>query len=380
MERRFSIVVICAIIAAVLCCCGANTAVLSHQRRLSTEIVPGEGVVILLGGSWEDAVTNESESREEKIESCISSAMTGENPRITIVPAKNFRRALFPGKKFEETPRSKDDLLSNLKDIRSRQEAEKLGIRYVVVVDSVTSFSGQYPVFEFERGLWIIGSSWTRSSLMSATVIDAKKAADAGVISSHSDGSEGFVVPVFFVIPLVPIPWFSRTEAECCSSLGTAVSRFLAEKPGDPAADDRTAAKEYESVRAGADHVSSFDALPEAKSLPYSDDVYRPCFRCHIKGMIDPEYLETGFRDGTQNLHASHVRREDGRNCRACHSVDPKGKILFPFLRTGVPFGESWTLPRPENTAADGGSCQTGCHEPRSYDRSAPVSPPLQGP
>ena len=48
----------------------------------------------------------------------------------------------------------------------------------------------------------------------------------------------------------------------------------------------------------------------------------------------------TGFRNGTQNLHAVHVNdKVKGRTCRACHA--PHGADLPHLIRASVPFGPS---------------------------------------
>lgn len=77
----------------------------------------------------------------------------------------------------------------------------------------------------------------------------------------------------------------------------------------------------------------------------------------------------TGFRDGDRNLHYLHVNRQKkGRSCRACHDMHASTQ---PFqLRERVKFGR-WLMPLNFKKTETGGSCSTGCHKLRVYDREA---------
>jgi hypothetical protein len=78
----------------------------------------------------------------------------------------------------------------------------------------------------------------------------------------------------------------------------------------------------------------------------------------------------TGFRNGPRNLHAVHVNKEKGRNCRACHSTHASGNELH--VRDNVPFGR-WQMPINYERTTTGGSCSPGCHKPYEYNRQAAV-------
>jgi predicted CXXCH cytochrome family protein len=112
---------------------------------------------------------------------------------------------------------------------------------------------------------------------------------------------------------------------------------------------------------------------------PFKTELYALCFTCHTADLVrlPGATAPTGFTDGKQNLHWLHVNQEKGRTCRACHEVHASRQ---PFhIRESVPFGPSgWPLTIQYTQTPRGGTCQAGCHAPRSYDhgdrpRSIPV-------
>ncbi|RJQ43556.1 MAG: hypothetical protein C4538_11850 [Nitrospiraceae bacterium] len=100
----------------------------------------------------------------------------------------------------------------------------------------------------------------------------------------------------------------------------------------------------------------------------YKKGVYNLCFLCHKESLMTLETTETvtRFRNGPVNLHRLHVYQQKGRTCRACHDVhasDQDGRIRDEF-----PFGQVSIRLEYKKTKT-GGSCLSGCHKERSYDR-----------
>lgn len=115
-------------------------------------------------------------------------------------------------------------------------------------------------------------------------------------------------------------------------------------------------------------------AYPQSFYAPYRPDDYDFCFQCHEKELLvmQPVDEQTGFRNGTDNLHYKHVAREQkGRTCKACHSVHASDgeKLINPG---GIPFG-NWNIPIRFEVTENGGGCVPGCHRPMGYDRKDPV-------
>ena len=104
---------------------------------------------------------------------------------------------------------------------------------------------------------------------------------------------------------------------------------------------------------------------------PFDLGIYDLCFQCHIKEMVTVKEGKglTRFKNGDLNLHYVHVHQEKGRTCRACHEVHASTN---PFhIRTSVPFGTGgWSYEIKFEKTPTGGTCASGCHVPRSYNRS----------
>jgi predicted CXXCH cytochrome family protein len=106
---------------------------------------------------------------------------------------------------------------------------------------------------------------------------------------------------------------------------------------------------------------------------PYSDENYELCFTCHAKSLVTtPETVElTDFRNGSENLHYLHVHKDlRGRTCRACHETHASN--LPKLIRESVPYG-IWDLPVGFTKTDTGGSCKSGCHLIKEYDRIRPL-------
>jgi predicted CXXCH cytochrome family protein len=113
-------------------------------------------------------------------------------------------------------------------------------------------------------------------------------------------------------------------------------------------------------------------AYPPEFYSPFKRKLYDLCFQCHDSNVVlkpDGTGL-TGFRDGAKNLHYSHVNKETGRTCRACHEVHASKQ---PFLiRQAVAYGPNgWKLEINYKQTPTGGSCAPGCHKPKTYDHGA---------
>jgi predicted CXXCH cytochrome family protein len=114
---------------------------------------------------------------------------------------------------------------------------------------------------------------------------------------------------------------------------------------------------------------------PATFYAPYGQKAYALCFACHEEALArDAQTGDlTEFRNGTLNLHYLHVNKKvKGRTCRACHATHASDQPAQ--IRTSVPFGRSgWSIPIRFQKTDSGGSCASGCHLPRTYDREKPV-------
>jgi predicted CXXCH cytochrome family protein len=112
--------------------------------------------------------------------------------------------------------------------------------------------------------------------------------------------------------------------------------------------------------------------FPREFYAPYKEGAYDLCFECHDSTVVEQEKtVATGFRDGERNLHFLHVNREKGRTCRACHAEHASAQPHH--VRTEVPFGR-WSMKVDFTKTETGGTCETGCHVPYTYDRVKPAA------
>jgi len=115
------------------------------------------------------------------------------------------------------------------------------------------------------------------------------------------------------------------------------------------------------------------ESYPEGFYSAYAEDTYALCFECHDSSLVESDSAksDTEFRNGTVNLHALHVnKRRKGRTCRVCHA--PHASKNAHFLRDSAPFGQ-WEIPIEFEKSKNGGTCDSGCHATKSYDRVNPV-------
>lgn len=95
---------------------------------------------------------------------------------------------------------------------------------------------------------------------------------------------------------------------------------------------------------------------------------YNQCFSsCHESTLVEDEISkETGFRNGTKNLHFLHVNKDKGRSCNNCHDAHASDNLYL--LADNVQFG-AWKMPLRFTRIEKGGSCNPGCHGEKTYVR-----------
>lgn len=105
----------------------------------------------------------------------------------------------------------------------------------------------------------------------------------------------------------------------------------------------------------------------------YDPKNFQLCFECHnVKVVEEKNSMDTGFRNGTKNLHFIHVNREKkGRFCITCH--DTHASNQEKHIRKSFIFKKKLKITMDFSKTATGGGCVVGCHKPRKYDRENPV-------
>jgi predicted CXXCH cytochrome family protein len=114
------------------------------------------------------------------------------------------------------------------------------------------------------------------------------------------------------------------------------------------------------------------DDYPAGNYASYQRENYQLCWNCHDAGLVESAETraDTGFRDGSRNLHSLHVMQSKrGRACHICHSAHASERSHL--LRETIRF-ESWDGDFLFDELPEGGRCTTACHRPMEYDRSSP--------
>jgi predicted CXXCH cytochrome family protein len=110
-------------------------------------------------------------------------------------------------------------------------------------------------------------------------------------------------------------------------------------------------------------------AFPKGNYTKPKEENFAMCFSCHDSKKITNRVTDTdtGFRDGTQNLHAIHVMKKKAISCQSCH--DMHGADNEHIIGNVVYFGK-WEMPINFQLTETGGTCLPGCHVKYSYDRN----------
>jgi predicted CXXCH cytochrome family protein len=108
---------------------------------------------------------------------------------------------------------------------------------------------------------------------------------------------------------------------------------------------------------------------PEGNYESFQPERYALCWQCHDAALATSVGGAgvTRFRNGEANLHRVHVvQLKRGRACHLCHEAHASDR---PYLmRSLVTFGR-WSAPIVYESTPEGGSCQTPCHESKTYRR-----------
>ena len=139
---------------------------------------------------------------------------------------------------------------------------------------------------------------------------------------------------------------------------------------------------ECHEIHGGGHNRLLVNEYPSDLYYPFAESAYALCFSCHDRQMVLLARTEhaTGFRNGTENLHYTHVSKDTkGRSCRICH--DAHAASRDKHIRDSIPYGPSgWLLPIKYEPLPDGGRCAAGCHQVFVYNRVNPVVYPASEP
>lgn len=203
---------------AAVAASGCMTANLEESRTLSTQILAGEGVVLLAKPRVEGAMA------EEDFMQCVGDRI---NRRYGIPVHGNqaFVDALFPWFEPSTAPQRAEGIVRLFSRPAVRQRIDESGVRYIVWVDGLTrqtDSGGSFSCAIGPGGGGCLGFGWwEKESDYDAFVWDLKEAKTAGVVSANVTGTSALVGVI------VPLPFIARVQGTACDRLADQLGSFL---------------------------------------------------------------------------------------------------------------------------------------------------------
>lgn len=197
---------------------GCMTANLEESRTLSTQILAGEGVVLLAKPRVEGAMA------EEDFMECVGDRI---NRRYGIPVHGNqaFVDALFPWFEPSTAPQRAEGIVRLFSRPAVRQRIDASGVRYIVWVDGLTrqtDSGGSFSCAIGPGGGGCLGFGWwEKESDYDAFVWDLKEAKTAGVVSANVTGTSALVGVI------LPLPFIARVQGAACDRLADQLGSFL---------------------------------------------------------------------------------------------------------------------------------------------------------
>jgi len=183
----------------------------SQPSGAATEPIGAEEVLTTLGASETGLDTSDAVE-------CAEEAIRAAAPGTRIVPAEQFRDALFPWFEPATQPRSEDALATLLAKPLVADRIAQLGVRYVIAVGEPSTSEGEatglHPILV---GIPLpAGVMWSeRKSTISATVWDLVQGTSAGTVEVVGSGTSYLLNWVFAFGVGIP-----ATETRACHELG----------------------------------------------------------------------------------------------------------------------------------------------------------------
>jgi hypothetical protein len=158
---------------------------------------------------------------------CVARGLKGKVHRISVIPGNEFhqRFTTWLGPDYELLTVEK--LTAALADPEFRSALGRDGIGYLLPLTTVTRDARRHTTFAASQGAWGIGRESERTTTLTATVLSVDAGASAGDVVLDTKGMAGWVMPVFVIVPLPPVPYGTNTEKHACKALGREVARFL---------------------------------------------------------------------------------------------------------------------------------------------------------
>jgi len=193
-----------------------------------------EAVTIVLDTyrAYPSSNLKESRDHEQNFETRLRKSITRTNPKIKVISAEDFRRVVFNGRSFKDTPRTYEDLLSLTRDEEVLRKLEEARTRFIVVLDvSKTTAKGDID-FAASEGGFVLGRSHASWINIDAHIIDVKnpEKPERCILDEYGTSAYGVCVLLIFPIPYGWHPFFRDSTA--FNDAGKQIAKFIEGRMG----------------------------------------------------------------------------------------------------------------------------------------------------
>ncbi|HBA53969.1 MAG TPA: hypothetical protein DCZ04_05810 [Syntrophorhabdus aromaticivorans] len=209
-----------AILSALLCL-NACTTVHFQSESGSFDRLSSDNSIVLLSNR-----ESSEDFDDDDVEDCIGPAMYNVNQELRFVPAKQFRRNLYPYFAPSTTPHDLEGYKNVLAKPEVRQRIDSLGVRYLIILTkggTNTKWHGGIICGAGYGGGGCLGLSWwDRKSELGLAIWDLHAKVQAVDVQAQAKGKG--VMPAFGL----PIPvYVPATRSAVCKALGTRLAKLL---------------------------------------------------------------------------------------------------------------------------------------------------------
>jgi hypothetical protein len=219
-------------IMVLVCLAGCSTVHVQHSRGSCGPTERDDALTLVLDYGSGGRSLEEDARLEVVLSECLRRALKGDSQAVTLIPADEFRRVVFPDLDFTFGPPSAETLVSLLEVPHFRQKTDSLHLRYLIGVRGGTT-SGYEPFFaaggSMGGAFWIIGATHDKTTNLTAHITDMKNPSETGEVSIYA-GSSGF----YGVFVVLPITWPAVTESPACKRLGRELVQFISDETENP--------------------------------------------------------------------------------------------------------------------------------------------------
>ena len=192
---------------------GCTSTKTQETLEITDCITSSESIVVL-----SELSTPSAEYSDRNADECLGKWLRKYDSKLKIIPAEQFRMALYPYFSAGTSPHSIEEYQSLINNRSVRARIQSMQVRYVIVqneADTVQKGHGAILPFAGPGAGGVIGFAWwNRHTAFSAQIWDLKTGESKGDVKAQSQGTG--ILPAL----VLPIPiYLPATEKASCKEL-----------------------------------------------------------------------------------------------------------------------------------------------------------------